>query len=260
MQNGEIIFNTSLGGGYFHISFFAPEIAVKAAPGQFVHVRIADLRDRILRRPFSIEDADPARGSVDVVYKTVGEGTRFLSRCAPGAVCDLMGPLGNGFSPCPGEATPVLVTGGYGVAATRLCAKARPGGILLAGARSREDLLLLDDYRGFGYDVRVATNDGSAGAKGFVTELLKDLLAETPERKFAIRACGPQPMLMALAGMLPDAGYADAELSLDHLMCCGVGACFACVVKVRDGAGGWRYARSCAEGPVFKAGEVYTGE
>ena len=260
MQNGEIIFNTPLGGGYFHVSFYAPEAAAGAAPGQFVHVRIADLRDRILRRPFSIEDADPVRGSVDVVYKVVGEGTRFLSKCAPGAVCDLMGPLGKGFSPCPDGATPVLVTGGYGVAATRLCARACPGGILLAGARSRGDLLLLDDFRSFGYDVRTATDDGSAGRKGLVTQLLEELLAEAPGRKFAFRACGPHPMLMALARMLPQAGYADAELSLDHLMCCGVGACFACVVKVKDGADGWRYARSCTEGPVFKAGEVYTGE
>ena len=260
MQNGEIIFNRELNAGYFHVSFYAPEIAAKARAGQFVHVKIANLRDRILRRPFSIENADPATGAVDVVYKVVGEGTAVLAECKSGTVCDLMGPLGNGFSDCPEDATPVLITGGYGVAATRLCASARQGGILLAGARSANDLLLLDDYRNLGYDVRVATNDGSAGSKGFVTGLLDELLKANPGRKFAFRACGPHPMLLALAKILPDAGYPEAELSLDHLMCCGVGACFACVVKLNDGNGGWRFSRSCSEGPVFLAKDVYTGE
>lgn len=260
MKVGEIIFNRPLAAGYFHVSFYAPEIATKAKAGQFVHVKIAGLRDRILRRPFSIEGADPAAGSVDVVYKVVGEGTAVLAECKAGAVCEIMGPLGNGFSECPEDAVPVLITGGYGVAATRLCAQNRNGGILLAGARSADDLLLLDDYRNFGYDVRVATNDGSAGIKGFVTELLKELLEKNPGKKFAFRACGPHPMLLALAKILPEAGYPEAELSLDHLMCCGVGACFACVVKLNDGEGGWRFSRSCSEGPVFLAKDVYTGE
>ncbi len=258
MKNGEIIFNHSIGSGYFHVSFYAPEIAAKARGGQFVHVKIANLRDRILRRPFSIEGADPVKGTVDVVYKVVGEGTAVLSEAAPGSVCDLLGPLGNGFSDCPADAVPVFITGGYGVAATRLCAV--NGGILLAGARSANDLLLLDDYRNFGCDVRIATNDGSAGKKGFVTGLLTELLETNPGKKFAFRACGPHPMLLALAKILPEAGYPDAELSLDHLMCCGVGACFACVVKVKDGNGGWRFSRSCSEGPVFQAKDVYTGE
>jgi dihydroorotate dehydrogenase electron transfer subunit len=96
------------------------------------------------------------------------------------------------------------------------------------------------------------------GRKGFVTDLLAPLMPELAGRKVKIYACGPHPMLMALARLMTDAGY-DGELSVDHVMCCGVGACFACVVKVKaDNEDGWRYARTCREGPVFKAGDVYT--
>ena len=130
-------------------------------------------------------------------------------------------------------------------------------GVLLVGARGDADLILLEDYQAQGTEVRVATNDGSVGTKGFVTVLLEDLLKNSePGKKYRFYACGPTPMLMTAGKMLCDAGREDGELSLDHVMCCGVGACFACVVKVKDGDS-FRYARSCSEGPVFTAGEVY---
>ncbi len=259
MNHGEIIRNRNLQGDYFQVEFFAPEIAVKAMAGQFTHVKIAALRDRILRRPFSINATDPEAGTVTVTYKIVGQGTEVLATLTPGMVCDLMGPLGNGFSAPVEDEIPVLLTGGYGVAATYLLTRSatRPG-ILLAGARTEADLILLDDYRASGFDVRAATNDGSAGIKGFVTDLLPQVLTEYAGMKLKFYACGPGPMLQALARILPEHGYPDAELSLDHLMCCGVGACFACVVKIKaDNADGWRYARSCSEGPVFHASQIY---
>jgi dihydroorotate dehydrogenase electron transfer subunit len=122
-------------------------------------------------------------------------------------------------------------------------------------------LILTDKFADAGFDVRTATNDGSEGHKGFVTELIVQALAENPGKKIRFYGCGPTPMLLALAKILQDAGYNDGELSLDHLMCCGVGACFACVVKVKaDNEDGWRYARTCKEGPVFKVEDVYIGE
>ncbi len=259
MQNGEIVSNRRLKGDYFQVGFHAPEICARAQAGQFVHVRIARLEAHILRRPFSINDVDPASGVLTVTYKIVGDGTRALSELPSGSVCDLLGPQGSGYHlPAPGE-IPVMIAGGYGSAAMYLIAKraANPG-ILLLGARSADDLILAEDYRLLGCDVRIATNDGSAGSKGFVTALLAELLREkNPSHRFY--ACGPTPMLMAVGAMLMEAGRPEAELSLDHVMCCGVGACFACVVKVRD-RDTWRYARSCAEGPVFRADEVYYGD
>lgn len=257
MKNGEIISNDRLQGDYFVVKFHAPEIAAKAQAGQFVHVRIDESNDRILRRPFSIHRVD-ADGSLTVVYKTVGHGTRELSELPAGAVCDLLGPLGVGFSDPGSEYMPVLVAGGYGAAATYLLTRQlEQRGVFLLGARSREDILLVDAYREAGYDVRLATNDGSVGHKGFVTELIDGVIADYPGRKLFFYACGPHPMLMALAKIL-NARNLPGELSIDHLMCCGVGACFACVVKMKaDTPEGWTYARACSDGPVFNLNQVY---
>lgn len=248
--------NEQLKGDYREVVFHAPEICRKTQPGQFVHARIASLRDRILRRPFSICDVD-SNGALTVVYKVVGRGTAALAETKAGDHGDLMGPLGNGFSTPLKDEFPVIVAGGYGAAATYLVAKRSPlPGVLLLGARSEEDLLLESRFADLGFKVRIATEDGSVGTKGLVTDLLDDGLASagTTPRVFA---CGPRGMLMALGKALLDRGL-SGELSLDHLMCCGVGACFACVVKVKaDNADGWRYARTCKEGPVFRAEDVY---
>jgi len=257
-KTGEIISNRCLKGDYYQAVFYAPEIAAAAVPGQFVHVQIAQMSANILRRPFSINNTDPAAGTVQITYKVVGSGTEVLSKLAPGVVCDLMGPLGNGYKMPAADEIPVMIAGGYGTAAMFMLSKlAANKGVLLVGARGDADLILLEDYQAQGTEVRVATNDGSVGTKGFVTVLLEDLLKNSePGKKYRFYACGPTPMLMAAGKMLCDAGREDGELSLDHVMCCGVGACFACVVKVKDGDS-FRYARSCSEGPVFTAGEVY---
>ena len=248
-----IIANRRITGDYFELVFSAPEIA-----GSFTHIRIDRRQDRILRRPFSIHDTDRGAGTVKVVYKVVGRGTAALSGLAPGDEIDAMGPLGKPFSPAPADAIPVAVAGGYGAAALFMLTRHRPG-VLLMGARSSADVILTDRYCEAGFDVRVATNDGSEGVKGVVTELIPPLLAENPDRSFFFYGCGPHPMLMALARMLRERKL-DGELSVDHVMCCGVGACFGCVVKVNDpgSESGWRYARSCSEGPVFPLADVYT--
>ncbi len=152
---------------------------------------------------------------------------------------------------------PVAVAGGYGAAAMYMLSR-KSRGVLLMGARSAADVILTERYRDAGYDVRVATNDGSVGTRGFVTELISPLLEENPDGRFFFYGCGPHPMLMALAKLMNERGL-DGELSLDQIMCCGVGACFGCVVKVNDPTSpdGWRYARSCKEGPVFPLADIY---
>lgn len=256
MTAGEILENRRLKGDYFFIRFFAPEISRKARAGQFVHLRISRHGDHILRRPFSIHDCE---GDVCcVVYKVVGHGTRELSKLSPGTLCDLMGPLGTAFTTPAPDVTPVLVAGGYGAAATYLLTKQiSQRGIFLLGARSAADVLLTEEYRKAGYDVRVATNDGTLGFHGFVTGLVEVLLEEQPSGNFFFYACGPHPMLMALARLLREKKL-PGELSIDHPMCCGIGACFSCVVKViADSPEGWTYARSCVDGPVFPLNLVY---
>jgi dihydroorotate dehydrogenase electron transfer subunit len=255
---GEILSNQNLQDDYYKVEFYAPEICAKAQAGQFVHVQIAHLRDRILRRPFSICDVDN-QGRLTVVYKAVGIGTENLAKLPAGTVCDLMGPLGKPFTQAKADELPVIVAGGYGSAATYQLSKLAPKGLLLLGARSKKDLILTENFAQNGYEVLTSTEDGSHGEKGLVTKLLEQVISEHKDKKLHFYACGPTGMLMAMGKLLLAEGL-DGELSLDHLMCCGVGACFACVVKVKaDNEDGWRYARTCKEGPVFMASEVYYG-
>ena len=259
MKIGEIAVNEPLQAGYFLVKFFVPEIAAAAQAGQFVHVRIEEGSEHLLRRPFSIHDVDE-NGLLSVVYKVVGAGTRRLAELKPGAVCDLMGPLGRAYTPPAPDETPVLVAGGYGSAAMYLLAKraAVPGRVLL-GARTAADVILADRYEQTGFQLAVTTNDGSLGHPGFVTGLLPELMAELADRRVRLYGCGPYPMLLALATLMRERHW-RGEVSLDHLMCCGIGACFACVVRVNaDTPEGWRYARACKDGPVFDADEVYLG-
>lgn len=254
----EILRNRRLHGDYFQIDFQAPAIAAESRPGQFVHVRVPLLEHRVLRRPFSIYNAEPDRGVVSVIYKLVGEGTEALSRRPAGMMADLLGPLGKGFSvPAGTERQPVIVAGGYGCAATYLLARLSPRRpVCLFGARTAADLLLVDEFKALGCDVRIATDDGSVGRKGFVTELLKEFLDAPQPVPPAVYACGPNPMLKAVTALVLDREM-DAEVSLDHAMCCGVGACFACVVKRRaENPDGWEYVRTCTDGPVFHASET----
>ncbi|NOY75811.1 MAG: dihydroorotate dehydrogenase electron transfer subunit [Kiritimatiellaeota bacterium] len=258
LENCEIESNDVLKGDYRRVVFKAPGIAAEVEPGQFVHVQITNLRDRILRRPFSVCEVDESVGRVVLVYKIVGKGTSVLSRLKPGDACSVLGPRGVPFSTPSDDERPVIVAGGYGSAATLILAKraAKPG-VLLLGAGTSDDLILVDEFERIGFETRVVTEDGSAGTKGLVTDLLRDVLRDGAAARPAVKACGPHGMLMAVGKMLLDEGL-DGELSLDHLMCCGVGACFACVVKVKaDNETGWRYARTCSEGPVFKASDVW---
>ena len=249
-----------LHGAYHRIVFHAPHVASEAKPGQFVHVRIGEALDHILRRPFSICDADAATGELTLVFKVVGAGTERLARMKPGESCKILGPLGTSYT-VPGENTfPVIAAGGYGSASTLFLAKMSPRpGILFLGARTESDFILIDEYKALGWRVETATNDGSSGFKGFVTELMEAKKDDFPAGAM-VYGCGPAPMLYALAKTAEKLGL-KCEVSMDQHMGCGVGACFACVIKVVDKSSpdGWRYSRSCKEGVVYPAEEVYHG-
>ncbi len=252
-QTARIISNDPDTDLYFRLVVSAPQIAALAQPGQFAHLRIPGLDRALLRRPFSIFQAKGDRFSI--LYKTVGQGTEALSRARAGAEISALGPLGHGFTlPTPGGETPTLVAGGYGMAALYLLAQRSPQkGIVFAGGRRRVDLLCEAEFRALGWEVRVTTEDGSAGEKGLVTQpLLAELKRGAGSRK--LFACGPTPMLKAVAGIAADFG-APAELSLDEHMCCGLGACLTCVVRIKTDTG-WEYQRSCTEGPVFDSRRV----
>ena len=243
------------GPGYRFLVLEAPRLAAALVPGQFVHVRVPGLEPTALRRPFSVFDADDGR--VTLLYKVVGRGTAALACVRLGETVEVMGPLGHGF-PTSSKGVPLLVGGGYGVAPLHFLAKRLkdPRAILFVGGRTKDDLLALDRFAALGVEVRVATNDGSAGAKGFVTGPLDEALdaLRARDEAFELFTCGPDGLLKAVAERAVAAGM-PGWISMDRHMICGVGACFACIQKVRR-AGGEFNARCCMDGPVFKAGEL----
>jgi len=255
-ENASVCTNRRVQGDYYQIDFAAPGMAGTIAPGQFVHVRVPFLAHRVLRRPFSVYNADASSGLVSVIYKVVGEGTAQLAQVEGGVTASLLGPLGRGFTVPGGGVTPIIVAGGYGCAATYLLVRESPVPcVVLIGGKTAGDLLLVDEFRALGATVNVATEDGSAGRRGLVTGLLEAAIEAAPRRP-AVYACGPNAMLQAVSRQALQRGT-DAEISLDHAMCCGVGACLACVVKVKaDEPPGWKYVRTCTEGPVFKASQA----
>jgi dihydroorotate dehydrogenase electron transfer subunit len=259
-----ILSNTNLIGDYYLITFKAEKIAETAQPGQFVHVKVPSLKNCVLRRPFSIYNTDAEAGTVSVIYKVVGQGTEQLCTVQVGTELDVMGPLGIGFSN-PGEKFPIIVAGGYGCAATYMQSKiSNKKGIVIIGGRTEGDLLLTQEFADQGYEVLISTNDGSKGTKGFVTTVLKDVLDKSKAgngpalEDIEIYSCGPNPMLKAVGEMGLEYGI-DSELSIDEHMCCGVGACFTCVCKTKTDKNedGWRYSRTCNEGPVYRASTVH---
>lgn len=239
---------------YFRLLVRAPLIAPQVLPGQFVHVRISPLREALLRRPFSIFQV--TGDTFSLLYKTVGQGTEALARMRPGETLSALGPLGHGFTvPAPGGETPLLVAGGYGMAALYLLAERAPQrGVVFVGGRRRVDILCEREFAALGWEVRVSTEDGSYGEKGLVTQPLRVALQRGGATNLKLFACGPTPMLRAVARIAEEFAV-PAELSLDQPMCCGVGVCLTCVVPIRT-AEGWEYQRTCTEGPVFDARQV----
>lgn len=252
-RNAEILYNRKLTERYFRlgVSLEVEDIT----PGQFFMLRVTEGLDPLLRRPlgaYRIIECAPGStpglfsgSGVEFLYEVVGRGTAMLSEKETGESVDILGPLGRGFHAGPGRA--VMVAGGVGIVPFYLLSKALGGGLLLFGGRSARDTALVEDFRGLGCTIKVSTDDGSAGRKGFVTELLCEELTAGD----SVYACGPKAMLARVAAVAEEAGAA-CQVSLERNMACGIGVCLGCAVRTAGGA----YRMVCSEGPVFDASEV----
>jgi dihydroorotate dehydrogenase electron transfer subunit len=241
-------------GDYRILRLSAPDIGPRAKPGQFIHLQIPQLGDRILRRPFSIYKAD--REGVEILYKPVGRGTEAMVPLKKGDAVDIIGPLGNGYPEMTDGKLPVLVAGGYGNAALFMQAKAlKTRGTAFFGGRTALDILCEEEFRKLGWEVRTATEDGSLGTEGLITAAFDPWLVEQDAAELELFVCGPNPMLKAMGDRAIQHGF-KAWLSMDENMACGVGACLTCVIKRRTDDGGWEWARCCKDGPVFESREI----
>jgi len=216
-------------------------------------LKVGPAQGPLLRRPFSIHKAG---GSViEILYEVIGKGTEILAKRKAGEHLDIIGPLGNGFSfqlSAKSRYRPVLVAGGMGVAPLVFLAQKLKNykGLVLIGARTKKQILCEKEFQKAGFDVKIATDDGSAGFRGRVTDLLEDLLQAPSDKLRAIYACGPRPMLKEIS-RLAGKYKIPSQISLEEHMACGIGACLGCAVNTEEGS-----RRVCREGPVFKAQEI----
>ena len=242
--------NTRLGEGLYQLVLDAPQIAAAAQCGQFVHIACGE--GNLLRRPISICEA--GEGRLRIVFQVKGSGTEWLADRKAGDTLDVLGPLGHGFDTAALGARPVLIGGGIGVPPmlqAAKCAKAAgaaPRAVL--GFRNRGAVILEEDFRAV-CETFVTTDDGSYARHGFVTDVLKELVADAT----GVAACGPKPMLKAIAAIAKQAGL-PCQVSMEERMGCGIGACLVCACALKAENGETRYGHVCKDGPVFNAEEV----
>ena len=243
-----IVSKTASAKGIFDITVHCPDVAELAVPGQFAQLLAPG---SFLRRPISICGIDKNAGNIRMVFEVRGEGTEAISRLNAGDNIDMIAPLGHGFTKIDGKA--VCVGGGIGVP-PMLGAASLYGedAAVITGFRNAAAVILQDDFRAAGCETVLCTDDGSAGIRGFVTTALEEYLQS--KKADIIYACGPTPMLKAVAGVAEKYGV-RCEVSLEQRMACGVGACLGCACRIeRDGKE--QFLHVCKDGPVFDAKEV----
>jgi len=258
IQEAEVGFQEEVCPGYFRIGLFGE---LSGAPGQFFHIlcdtedfsyRIHSLpantlnleRKPILRRPFSIHRF--RKSGIEILYKVKGIGTRMLSFLKKGDRLNLLGPCGNGFKIK--EAPSILVGGGMGVAPIFALAESLKSSSVtcLMGARTKNELLMVNEFQGLGINFRIATDDGSCGRKGTVL----DLLLSHYTASATVYACGPLPMLSSIIKFAKE-NKASCQILMEERMGCGMGSCLCCALPTKVG-----YKKVCKDGPVFDVEEL----
>ncbi|MGH9364152.1 MAG: dihydroorotate dehydrogenase electron transfer subunit [Thermoanaerobaculia bacterium] len=244
--------NFAFSPGLFSVSFHAPQLARAIGPGQFVMLEVPGLIRPYLRRPYSVADADAEKGEVEFLVKTIGRGTEVLEKLSQGSPVNLLGPLGKRFSfeGLKSGQRAAVVAGGIGAAPFpllfRALAQAGVAGDFYLGGRTETELSLRSRFEGVvrGQTI-LATDDGSLGERGFVTQIFeRRAVAGGPY--VAVFACGPMPMLAALARVVSRLNL-PAEFSTEAEMGCGFGVCLGCVIPGTEKP----FLISCQEGPIL---------
>jgi dihydroorotate dehydrogenase electron transfer subunit len=265
-----VIANTRLSPDYNVIALAAPEIAEATQPGQFVMVKSARSADPLLRRPFSVFEVLRSNNRVEgltLLSKRIGVTTKILYDAVEGDTIACLGPLGRPFDIVDPPAEAWMVAGGVGLAPFATLGEALLAHgtktTLFYGARTGAELFYLDWFKSRSIKLVLATEDGSIGDNGRVTMPLERELRQlesripNPESRsdITIYACGPEPMLEAVAHVAAKFGR-PSQVSVERTMGCGMGGCYSCVIPVHDGPNGHHYVRSCIAGPVFQGEDL----
>ncbi len=241
----KIIKNIPIADGIYDIMINAPDIAQKALPGQFINISTPP---QFLPRPISICEVDKESGVVRFIFEVRGAGTKILSNFPENETLDIIGPLGNGYTPNLSAKHPILVGGGIGIFPLLELAKSFNGKAdVILGFRSADKIVLQHDFENICKNVFIMTDDGSAGRAGLVTELLQEQIDDDS----SVYCCGPTVMQKAISKICIDANI-PCQVSLEERMACGVGACLCCACGIESN-GKSEYKHVCKDGPVFDA-------
>lgn len=229
-------------------------IAQKAKPGQFINIKCCDGINALLRRPISICSVDKDKKNIDIVFQIKGIGTEYLSQKKSGDKVDLIGPLGNPFTVLEEYKNIAVVGGGIGVFPLLYLLNeikdSKKSAFL--GFRSKNFVVLKDEFKKACDKLVITTDDGSEGYSGLITEPLEE---EIKNNKFdIIYTCGPTPMIKKVVD-IANKNKIKCQVSLEQRMGCGIGACLVCACKTKSDDG-WKYSHVCKDGPVFWSSEV----
>ena len=255
-ETAPILVNEEMGCNIWLMTVKAPRIAATARPGQFVHVRIPGMDDHILRRPLGIYARNREEGTVDMMYQVLGFGTDRMTQLAAGESVELIGAIGRGWEVPEDAKRALVVAGGVGSAPLYpLIEELTERGVevhAVLGASTVDALVARERYEGaLGCAPACSTDDGTYARHGFVTDVLKEQVAGAT----GVAACGPKPMLKAIAAIAKEVGV-PCQVSMEERMGCGIGACLVCACALKSENGETRYGHVCKDGPVFNAEEV----
>jgi dihydroorotate dehydrogenase electron transfer subunit len=252
-EDAEILLNKQIGAGLYLMRLRAPDITSVIEPAQFIQVQTDPELAPFLRRPFSALRVDRDAGWMDILFDVIGRGTARMAAADPGTNLNLLGPLGLPFSP-PESGSLLLVAGGVGIVPLAFLTWEHPELLsrttFLMGAANRDRMPDLTDLLPAELDRHTATDDGSLGHHGFVTDLISEY---TGSGDTTILTCGPHPMMARVAAIADEIGL-SCFASLENHMACGFGACVGCVVEYREAEReDLRFRKVCTEGPVVDA-------
>jgi dihydroorotate dehydrogenase electron transfer subunit len=281
LENGWIVSQKEVARMTYLLRIRSPQIARAAGPGQFLMLQVRDGVDPLIRRPFSFHRLLPDEGIIEILYRVVGRGTWLLSQCPPETRLSLLGPLGNGFRTEPRPNGPILlIAGGIGIAPlfelmvrlasakTDATATTAEPVRLFYGARTADEMLPDESFSGMSVTIHRSTDDGSLGFRGYVTQLLQQVVQDEGIKPGFLYSCGPLAMQYHAAKWAATNGV-TTQLSLESLMACGLGACLGCALPAAPGSGAIipgaaisgdssedRYVHVCKDGPIFEAGSI----
>mgnify|MGYP005837979923 CR=1 FL=1 len=243
-----------LASNIYKMTIYSEYVAINASPGQFVNVKCSEGINALLRRPISICSVDKQNNTFDIVFQVKGIGTEYLAQKKPGWEVDVIAPLGKPFDISGDYKKIAVVGGGIGIFPLLYLLNEKKDSVNAAflGFRSKDYVVMANEFQAAAHRLHISTDDGSLGHKGLIVDLLEEDLMQN--KYDIVYTCGPMPMIKKVVEVADNNGI-KCQVSLEQRMGCGIGACLVCACKTRLGDE-WEYSHVCKDGPVFWSDEI----